>query len=93
MNSTSTGTPANPGEFDYGSVLRDQRVRAVMWVKDSGESVRVLSAGGSLAPARALARLRGWGQQVLTDYLPAERMSFVLLPRFEASSLQASTDS
>jgi competence protein ComEC len=70
--------PANPGEFDYASLLRDQRIRAVMWVKDSGDSVRVLNEGGDLSLGRGLARLRAWGQQVLTDYLPPEQQGVAI---------------
>jgi competence protein ComEC len=70
--------PANPGEFDYAALLRDQRVRAVMWVKDSGESVYVLKQGGGLSLTRGLARLRAYGQEVLTDYLPPEQQGVAI---------------
>ena len=65
--------PQNPGEFDYAAMLRDQRIRAIMSVKDSPDSVVTLHEGRNLSLDKNLAQLRGWGQTVLTDYLPPER--------------------
>jgi len=70
--------PANPGEFDYPSLLRDQGIRAVMSVKDSGDGLQVLHEGGGLSPGRGLARLRAYGQKVLMDYLPTERQGVAI---------------
>jgi competence protein ComEC len=70
--------PANPGEFDYAALLRDQHIRAVLWVKDSGESVLVLREAGGLSLGGSLARLRAYGQDVLTDYLPAEQQGVAI---------------
>ncbi|HYV35421.1 MAG TPA: ComEC/Rec2 family competence protein [Gemmataceae bacterium] len=70
--------PANPGEFDYAAQLRDQRIRAVMSVKDAGDNVRILRQGSGLSLERGLAQVRAWGQRVLTDYLPEERQGVAI---------------
>ncbi len=62
--------PANPGEPDYASFLRDQRIRAVVQVHKSPEGVTRLAAGSLWSVARSLALLRGWGRRTLQDNLP-----------------------
>jgi competence protein ComEC len=64
--------PANPGEFDYASLLRDQRIRAVMTVKDSGDNLVIMREGSGQSPARVFASIRAWGQRVLMNYLPSD---------------------
>jgi competence protein ComEC len=75
---SAPGEPANPGEFDYAAFLRDQGVRAVVSAKDVGEEVVVVRSAGGPSPERLLGRVRGWGQAVLTEYLPAERHGVVI---------------
>jgi competence protein ComEC len=64
--------PANPGESDYASALRDQRIRAVVSVQHSSESVRLLHEGWRRSLAGWLGVVRGWGQRVLAEALPPE---------------------
>jgi competence protein ComEC len=70
--------PANPGEFDYAAMLRDQRIRAVVSVKDATEPVLFVRQPGGLALDRTLAAVRGWGQRTLTDYLPPDRQGVAI---------------
>jgi competence protein ComEC len=65
-------TAANPGEVDYAAFLRDQRVRAVVSVKDQAAPAIVLLRTGGWSLDRALALVRGWCQSQLTTYLPAD---------------------
>jgi competence protein ComEC len=65
--------PANPGEFDYAAFLRDQRILAVVSAKDPEDEVVLVKQSGGVALDRGLSRLRAWGQDVLTTYLPAEQ--------------------
>jgi competence protein ComEC len=64
--------PANPGEFDYAALLRDQRIRALVSVKDQTETVLLVRQTGGLSLDRILAMVRGRCQRTLTDYLPAD---------------------
>ena len=64
--------PANPGEFDYGSFLRDQGITATLAVL-AGDDLTVTSRGWSWSLAGWLARLRGHGQQILNEWLPPPR--------------------
>jgi competence protein ComEC len=73
----SPALPANPGEFDQAAVLADQRIRAVLTLKDSDDSVTVLERGG-FSVGGALAWLRGRGQDILMNYLPAERQGLAI---------------
>jgi competence protein ComEC len=65
--------PQNPGEWDYRKFLRDQRVRAVLNVRKTADSVTRLSEGWRESFGGWLARLRGWGQQALERTLPPDR--------------------
>jgi competence protein ComEC len=69
----SPDAPANPGEFDYSAFLRDQRIRAVVSAKDPENEVVLVKQSGGVALDRGLSRLRAWGQNVLTTYLPDQQ--------------------
>jgi competence protein ComEC len=62
--------PMNPGEADVADRLRDDRIRAVLTVRESAAGVVRLSAGTTLAGG--LAAVRGWGTQALADALPPD---------------------
>jgi competence protein ComEC len=61
--------PANPGEFDYAGHLRDQRIRALFLIQKTSDAVVRLGEGQS--PWRALALVKGRGQDVLQREIPA----------------------
>jgi competence protein ComEC len=65
--------PSNPGEADYASFLRDQRICAQVWVREQEESVRLLAEGSPLSPAGWLAAVRGWAHRALEELLPPEQ--------------------
>jgi competence protein ComEC len=65
--------PANPGESDYASVLRDQRIRAVVQVQKTPDGVRRLAEGWPRSVTGWLAVARGWGQRALQESVPAEQ--------------------
>jgi competence protein ComEC len=67
------GAPDNPGEFDFASYLRDQRIRAQLLVEKTTDGLRRLEEGWRWSLAGWLVVLRGWGQQQLKlspDYRP-----------------------
>ena len=64
--------PANPGEFDYASFLRDQRIRAVVEVRKTAEGVCRLSQGWPRSFFGWLGALRAWGQATLQGALPEQ---------------------
>jgi competence protein ComEC len=62
--------PANPGEFDYASYLRDQRMRAQVVVRKTPQGVTLLAQGWPRSLAGWLGVTRMWGQRVLAEALP-----------------------
>jgi competence protein ComEC len=64
---------ANPGEFDYASYLRDQRIRAEVVVHKTPAGVTRLAEGWPWSPTGWLAVIRGWGQRALQEALPPEQ--------------------
>jgi competence protein ComEC len=67
--------PANPGEFDYASALRDQQILAIVSIaktEDAPEGLRLIAQGTPWSPKRALAIIRGWGTVTLQEALPEE---------------------
>jgi competence protein ComEC len=69
---TAPRGPANPGEFDYASFLRDQRIRAQVTVHKTADGVVRHVEGWPRSLAGWLGVVRGWGQGVLQRSLPAE---------------------
>src|SRR5207249_29076 len=72
------GGPANPGEFDYAAFLRDQRIRALVTVRDDGDEIVLVRRSGGPSLDRFLAHVRARGQEILTDFLPAERQGVAI---------------
>jgi competence protein ComEC len=63
--------PANPGEFDYATYLRDRQVSALLSVPE-GRDVEVRGRAGRMSPWGWLAAVRGWGQNVLAGAIPSQ---------------------
>ena len=63
----------NPGEWDYADYLRDQRIRAELFVRKTPDAVTRLAEGWSSTPSGWLARLRGWAQRALENSLPRQQ--------------------
>jgi competence protein ComEC len=64
--------PANPGEFDFQSYLKDRRIRAEVQVRKTAAGVVRLNRGWSSSFWGWLALVRGWGERVLLERLPPE---------------------
>jgi competence protein ComEC len=62
--------PGNPGEFDYAAFLSDRQISALLSVRD-GANVIVLDRGSAWAPTSWPGAVREWGQDLLTNALPA----------------------
>jgi competence protein ComEC len=84
--------PTNPGEFDYASYLRDQRIRAIVAVGKTPDGVKLLSEGSVWSPARALPLVRGWGQRALQEALPPETSGVAVALLLGDGSLMTGAD-
>jgi competence protein ComEC len=62
--------PANPGEFDFASHLRDQGIWAWVVVQKTSGGVTRLAEGWRWSFTGSLAVLRGWGRRTLEAALP-----------------------
>ncbi len=62
--------PANPGGADPAAQLRDQRIRAVVRVRQTPDAVTRLAERWPRSVRGWLAVIRGWGQRQLRDALP-----------------------
>jgi competence protein ComEC len=62
--------PANPGEFDFAGMLRDQGIRARLSVRKTADGVTRLERGWPESAPGWLAVLRSWGQRTLGRMLP-----------------------
>lgn len=62
--------PGNPGEADFAAQLRDQRIRAVLRVRETAEGVIGTERASWLSFGGWLAALRGWALKQLKDSLP-----------------------
>jgi competence protein ComEC len=61
---------ANPGELDFASSLRDQRIRAQVQVRKTADGVRRIAVGWPRSLTGWLGVIRCWGQKVLQQALP-----------------------
>jgi len=61
--------PANPGELDLASYLKDRHIRAIIQVRKTTRAVHSLEEGWSWTLTGRLAMIRGWGQRQLQDRL------------------------
>jgi competence protein ComEC len=66
--STPSG-PANPGEFDYAGSLRDQRIRAVVRVRNTSEAITLHTEGWRSSLFGWLAVIRERGRRALSREL------------------------
>src|SRR5436190_6468772 len=64
--------PANPGEIDYASYLRDQHIQAVVHVRKTTRAVHSVKPGWAWTLTGRLAVIRGWGQRQLQEVLDEE---------------------
>jgi competence protein ComEC len=62
--------PANPGEFDYASLLRDRGIRTRLVVRKTADGLTRLERGWPEATPGWFAVVRFWGQQTLRRTLP-----------------------
>src|SRR5262249_41312766 len=62
--------PANPGEFDHASHLRDQHIQARIIVQKTADAVERLAESWSHSFGGWLAAIRGWGQRQLQGVGP-----------------------
>jgi competence protein ComEC len=79
--------PGNPGEFDYASYLRDQRIRAQVLVLKAASGVTRLGRGWPLFSNGWLAVLRGWSQRTIAEAIPKESGVATALLLGESSSM------
>lgn len=63
-------SPGNPGERDQAAVLRDQRIRAVLRVRQTPAAVTRLAERWPYTLTGWFAVLRGWGRRQLTEAVP-----------------------
>ncbi len=61
--------PANPGELDFASYLKDRHIRAIIQVRKTTRAVHSVEEGWSWTLTGRLAMIRGWGQWQLQDRL------------------------
>jgi competence protein ComEC len=67
---TAPRGPANPGELDNASFLKDQRIRGVVAVRKTPAGVTVLAEKWPRSLGGWLGFVRSWAQQALKDHLP-----------------------
>jgi competence protein ComEC len=70
--------PANPGELDYASYLRDQRIGAVVHVREAPDAVRCLAHRSLTTAAGWLVHVRGWAHRTLEELLPKEQQGLAM---------------
>jgi competence protein ComEC len=64
--------PANPGEADQATKVRDRGIRAVVTVAKMSDAVTLRTRGWFVRPSGWLAQLGGWAQRTLQRSLPPE---------------------
>jgi competence protein ComEC len=72
--------PANPGEFDRASYLRDKGIRAQVVVRKTPAGVTRLERGWPASFTGCLMAVRDWGQDVLGEALREEARPWDWLP-------------
>lgn len=78
--------PRNPGEFDFASYLRDQKITTTLQVRETEQVLRI-QQGGPTSPLGLLARARGWGQETLARHLDAHHEIAAALLLGEGASM------
>jgi competence protein ComEC len=61
--------PANPGELDFSSYLRDRHIRAIIQVRRTTRAVHPIEEGWFRTLSGRLAVIRGWGERQLQETL------------------------
>jgi competence protein ComEC len=64
--------PANPGEIDHASILRDHHIRAVVQVRTTTQAVHPVKEGWTRTLAGRLAVIRDWGKRQLQEVMDEE---------------------
>ncbi len=70
-------SPANPGEFDYASQMRDERIRAVIY-SETSPNASIVTGQQRHSWAAWLGIVRGWGKRVLADSLPPQTANIAI---------------
>ncbi len=86
--------PGNPGEFAFADYLRDHGIRTVLTTRKSSKAVTRLERGWPRSLQGWLAVIRGRGQRILRETLPAhqEGLASALLLGEDASMTRAEWD-
>jgi competence protein ComEC len=86
--------PGNPGEFDFAAHLRDQGIRTELIARKTPQAITRLQRGWTTSPGGLFAFLRGQGQRILHDSLPArtENLAAALLLGEDSSMSAADWD-
>jgi competence protein ComEC len=84
--------PGNPGELDYRSFLRDQRIRAIIRVVKTTAGVTRLERGSLHTPAAWLARIRAWGRHAFQTYISAHESGLASALLLGESTAMTSAD-
>jgi competence protein ComEC len=61
--------PANPGELDTSSYLRDRHIRAIINVRKTSRAVHLVQENWKWTVAGRLAMIRSWGERQLQEVL------------------------
>jgi competence protein ComEC len=61
--------PANPGELDYASYLRDQHIQAMVQVRKTTRAVHPIKPGWAWTLTGRLAVIRGWGERQIQEFI------------------------
>jgi competence protein ComEC len=84
--------PANPGEFDYAGLMRDQGIRARLAVLKTADGVTRLERGWPEAAPGWLAVVRSWGQRTLERTLPPRTSGVAMALLLGEGSTMTSSD-
>jgi competence protein ComEC len=70
--------PTNPGETDPRDQLRDQRIGAILSVRDSADAVAIPETAVAWSLSRWLIDLRGWGQRQIAAAVAPEQAGLAM---------------